>query len=98
MTTLAKAMTPVREQAAHFERRAGGRKRLYLFGGAALLVGLICFSRLYLGVHYLSDVLAGIAGGFFWLAVAIAIHTLYGDRVAAWLTGTRVDRLLRYPA
>jgi membrane-associated phospholipid phosphatase len=77
-------------------RLGSWRARALVTGGAAVLVGLICFSRLYLGVHYLSDVLAGIAGGFFWLAAAVAIHTLYGDRVAAWLTGSRLDRLLRH--
>ena len=38
-------------------------------------VALICFSRLYLGMHYLSDVLAGAAGGVFWLAVSVALVT-----------------------
>ena len=75
-------------------RLGSWRARALVTGGATVLVGLICFSRLYLGVHYLSDVLAGIAGGFFWLAVAVAIHTLYGDSVAAWLRSTRLDRLL----
>ena len=37
----------------------------------ALLVLLIGFSRMYLGVHYLSDVLAGYAAGFVWLVVTI---------------------------
>ncbi|MEI6296038.1 MAG: phosphatase PAP2 family protein [bacterium] len=32
-----------------------------------ILVFLISFSRLYLGVHYLSDVVAGLAIGWFWL-------------------------------
>lgn len=76
-------------------RLGSWRSRALMSGSAALLVGLICFSRLYLGVHYLSDVLAGIAGGVFWLATAVALHTLYGDRAAAWLGGTRVDRLVR---
>lgn len=40
MTTLAKSMTPVREQVDHLERRVG-RKGLYIFGGAILLIVLL---------------------------------------------------------
>jgi membrane protein DedA with SNARE-associated domain/membrane-associated phospholipid phosphatase len=39
--------------------------------GAALLVVLIGFSRMYLGAHYLSDVLAGYAAGGVWLSALI---------------------------
>jgi membrane protein DedA with SNARE-associated domain/membrane-associated phospholipid phosphatase len=39
--------------------------------GAALLVMLIGFSRMYLGVHYFSDVLAGFAAGGIWLSTCI---------------------------
>jgi undecaprenyl-diphosphatase len=60
-----------------------------------VLVALICFSRLYLGVHYLSDVLGGAAGGAFWLAVSIALQTLYGERFARALAGSSADRLGR---
>jgi undecaprenyl-diphosphatase len=38
------------------------------------LVGLIAFSRLYLEVHYLSDVLAGIALGIGWAAACLFIY------------------------
>jgi hypothetical protein len=38
-------------------------------------------------------VLAGLAGGVFWLSLAIALHTRYGDRFAAWFAGSRTDRL-----
>jgi undecaprenyl-diphosphatase len=69
------------------------RARVALVFGTVVFVGLIGFSRLYLGVHYLSDVLAGIAGGVFWLAVSIALQTVYGDRFAARFTGSRADRL-----
>jgi membrane-associated phospholipid phosphatase len=37
--------------------------------GAGLLVAGIGFSRLYLGVHFLSDVLAGFAAGIAWLSL-----------------------------
>ncbi|HXV43197.1 MAG TPA: phosphatase PAP2 family protein [Anaerolineae bacterium] len=37
-----------------------------------ILVLLIGFSRLYLGAHYFSDVLAGYAAGALWLAVTIS--------------------------
>ena len=69
--------------------------RLALAGGTVMLVALICFSRLYLGVHYLSDVLAGVAGGAFWFAVSIALQTIYGEWFAARFTGSRADRLVR---
>jgi membrane-associated phospholipid phosphatase len=35
------------------------------------LAALIGFSRLYLGVHYISDVLAGFAAGFVWLFTCV---------------------------
>jgi membrane protein DedA with SNARE-associated domain/membrane-associated phospholipid phosphatase len=39
--------------------------------GAALVVVLIGFSRMYLGVHYFSDVVAGYAAGGVWLSALI---------------------------
>jgi membrane-associated phospholipid phosphatase len=65
------------------------RRRLTLISGTVVLLALIGFSRLYLGVHYLSDVLAGTAGGAFWLALTIALQTIYGDRIATRFTGSK---------
>lgn len=44
---------------------------------ATAMVALVAVSRMYLGVHYLSDVLAAVAEGCAWLAVCItAVSTL----------------------
>jgi undecaprenyl-diphosphatase len=74
-------------------RTRGGR--LFLIAGTTLLVGLIGFSRMYLGVHYLSDVLAGVTAGAFWLSVSIALQTAFGERFGAGFTGSRADRFAR---
>lgn len=50
---------------------------------AALLIGLISFSRLYLGAHWLSDVLASLSLGTSWVAL-LSI---------AYLQHVRVERL-----
>jgi undecaprenyl-diphosphatase len=40
--------------------------------GAALLIVAIGLSRLYLGVHYFSDVVGGYAAGVLWLSACIS--------------------------
>jgi membrane-associated phospholipid phosphatase len=47
------------------------RARTAVVLGAALLVLLIGFSRMYLGVHYFSDVVAGCTAGGVWLSALI---------------------------
>ena len=52
----------------------GARFREYralIYIGAALLIGAIGYARLYLGVHFLSDVIAGYSAGFVWLSICV---------------------------
>lgn len=51
--------------------RAHPARRAIILGGAGLFVVLIGFSRLYLGVHFLSDVLAGFSAGLVWLVLCV---------------------------
>src|SRR5205807_8733846 len=45
--------------------------RIFTVATAMFIVGLVGFSRVALGAHYLSDVLAAIVFGTFWLAVCL---------------------------
>lgn len=64
--------------------RVKGRWRCALVWiGASLLVALIGLSRIYLGVHYPSDVLAGYAAAFVWVS-AIAL----GDKLLQQRAGS----------
>jgi membrane-associated phospholipid phosphatase len=58
--------------ARHLRNR---RAQIAALVGAATLVLLIGFSRLYLGVHFLSDVIAGFSLGLAWMTLcAILLH------------------------
>lgn len=60
--------------------------RMLLYAATALLILAIGFSRLYLGVHFLSDVLAGFAAGAAWLAllyIALEVSSRYTSRYLA---------------
>jgi undecaprenyl-diphosphatase len=57
--------------------RPGWNVRLGTVAACTLMVLLVAFSRVYLGAHYVSDVLAAMAESIAWLAVCItAISTL----------------------
>jgi undecaprenyl-diphosphatase len=57
------------------------RKATYAF--AAFLVLMVGFTRMYLGVHYPSDVLAGITAGCAWALVCASLTEAWGKRAAS---------------
>jgi undecaprenyl-diphosphatase len=59
--------------AGRWMRRAHFRRLLYTT--AILLALVIGFSRMYLGVHYPSDVLAGLLAGFAWVHACLLLGT-----------------------
>ncbi|HSO54943.1 MAG TPA: phosphatase PAP2 family protein, partial [Actinomycetes bacterium] len=64
---------------AYLAGRAAPRwgQRVAAWTAAALIALLVGFSRLYLGVHWLSDVLGGYALGAGWLAIVITATATY---------------------
>lgn len=63
--------------------------RLAVWGAAALVIVAVGFSRVYLGVHYVSDVIAGYAVGFVWVLTVASADRMFrredkrGSRPAA---------------
>jgi undecaprenyl-diphosphatase len=52
---------------------SGRRTRLQLAFWAAILIALIAFSRVFIGVHFGTDVIGGLLLGLFWLLVSLAL-------------------------
>jgi undecaprenyl-diphosphatase len=65
------------------------RTKVLLWTGAFVIAGLVGVSRIYLGAHWLTDVLGGWAGGALWLVVLLTtVRT-----VASLRTGRPADRM-----
>ena len=75
------------------------RARPWVYGASGALVGVVAFSRLYLGAHWLSDVLGGLSIGLAWvtvLGIAYRRHrapALPGGRLLAVALGTAAAAL-----
>jgi membrane-associated phospholipid phosphatase len=63
--------------------------RAIVLGTLAVLLALIGFSRIYLGAHYFSDVLAGYSIGAAWLAFCVLAITVQQGRVNLSSVGRR---------
>lgn len=59
------------------------RWRVMIVLAAIMMVALVALTRVYLGVHYLSDVLAAFAEGVAWLALCLTgMHTYWEHRIS----------------
>jgi len=64
--------------AAILAARARGKSAKWcIWTGAALLIAMIGYSRIYLGVHYPSDVIAGYCAGAVWVGAVGLLNTIH---------------------
>ena len=64
--------------AATLAARASGRRTKWcIWTAAVLLIGMIGYSRIYLGVHYPSDVIAGYCAGAVWVGAVASLNRIW---------------------
>ena len=62
------------------DRMRPGKQKFFVWLAAAFLVAMIGLSRIYLGVHYPSDVIAGYLAGAVWVTAVTVVDELLLDR------------------
>lgn len=73
------------------------RSRQAVAGALAILVLLVGFSRMFLGAHWLSDVVGGFAAGACWLGLCItAIEIIPGMRRAASRAASAAEEIVQH--
>jgi undecaprenyl-diphosphatase len=58
-------------------RASGRRAKAGIWTGTVLLIGMIGYSRIYLGVHYPSDVIAGYCAGAVWVGAVGFLNKIH---------------------
>ena len=76
-----------RDKGADVDNLAGeiSRARFECAFAAAVLIALVCFSRMYLSLHFLSDVTAGVLVGLFCYLNQFTRRNYFSVWTAAWL-------------
>lgn len=64
-------------------RNAKNSGRVLYIIAAIFMIGMIGVSRIYLGVHYPSDIAGGISASTFWLLIATSVYTIYMNKKQA---------------
>lgn len=56
------------------------RNRVFLVLFTAFMISIISISRIYLGVHYPSDIVGGLAASGLWVIIVIVIYGIFQNR------------------
>jgi undecaprenyl-diphosphatase len=72
------------------DRMRGRKPKFFIWLAASLLVGMIGLSRIYLGVHYPSDVIAGYLAGAVWITAVAVIDNILLDRREKKINPTKI--------
>ena len=60
-----------------FTRRKSLKSRTFIIGLAIPIILLVAFSRIYLGAHYFTDVLAAMAEGVAWISLSFTVISIW---------------------